>query len=236
MKPYQTIPIEDCGETLIPIPLEIFSVETPHPYEKLGANYQGKSPYYLRETVVKSLIKAQDYLHQIKPNWQIKIFDAFRPLAIQKFMVDHTFQELLNIKNLDLSQLSSSQIDALWQEVYTIWAIPNHDPKTPPPHSTGAAIDITLINETGNTVEMGGEIDELSQRSQPNYYAHNSTPQGQIYHQNRELLNQVMKKAGFRRHLGEWWHFSLGDQMWVWLGLQEGNKTVTVARYGRVES
>jgi D-alanyl-D-alanine dipeptidase len=185
--------------------------------------------------VVKSLIQAQDYLHQIKSNWRIKIFDAFRPLSIQKFMVDHTFQELLNQRNLDFFQLSSAQIDALWQEVYTIWAIPNHDPKMPPPHSTGAAIDITLVNETGKTINMGGEIDELSQRSLPNYYANAITFQEQIYHQNRALLYQVMKKAGFRRHLGEWWHFSLGDQMWVWLGLQECDEAVTTARYGRVE-
>jgi D-alanyl-D-alanine dipeptidase len=64
VKPYQTIPIQDCGEPLIPIPLEKFAVEIPHPYEKLGADYQGNSPYYLRQTVVESLMKAQDYLHR----------------------------------------------------------------------------------------------------------------------------------------------------------------------------
>ncbi|MGK7932776.1 MAG: M15 family metallopeptidase [Microcystaceae cyanobacterium] len=233
MKPYQTIPIQDCNEPLIPIPLEKFAVETPHPYEKLGADYQGKSPYYLRQTVVESLINAQGYLQEIKPNWYIKIFDGFRPLGIQQFMVDYSFEQLVTSRNMNLSQLSTAEIEALWQEVYTIWAIPNDNPKTPPPHSTGAAIDITLVNEQGETVDMGGEIDELSQRSQPNYYQNAASLEGQTYAEHRELLHTVMKKAGFRRHLGEWWHFSLGDQMWVWLGLQEGETTVKFARYGR---
>ena len=30
------------------------------------------------------------------------------------------------------------------------------------------------------------------------------------------LLDEVMRSAGFRRHGNEWWHFSLGDQMWAW--------------------
>jgi D-alanyl-D-alanine dipeptidase len=25
-----------------------------------------------------------------------------------------------------------------------------------------------------------------------------------------------MTAAGFDRHGNEWWHFSLGDQMWAW--------------------
>jgi D-alanyl-D-alanine dipeptidase len=25
-----------------------------------------------------------------------------------------------------------------------------------------------------------------------------------------------MDAAGFSRHANEWWHFSLGDQMWAW--------------------
>jgi hypothetical protein len=52
MKPYQTIPIQDCGESLVPIPRESFKIVNPHPYVKLGANYAGKSPYFLRQSVL----------------------------------------------------------------------------------------------------------------------------------------------------------------------------------------
>ncbi|WP_107670173.1 M15 family metallopeptidase [Cyanothece sp. BG0011] len=227
MKPYQSIPIQDCGDPLIPIPLEEFSVETPHPYQKLGAFYGEKSPYYLRAQVVDALKQAQNHLQQEHPGWKIHIFDAYRPVAVQQFMVDYTFESLLQEKRLILDSLSKTEKDSLWQQVYQIWAVPSDDLATPPPHSTGGAVDITLIDDQGRLLEMGGMIDELSERSQPNYYVNHKDTIGRDYHQRRELLNKIMTTAGFLRHPGEWWHFSLGDQMWAWQSQEER------AYYGR---
>ena len=228
MKPYQNIPIQDCGEPLIAIPLKQFSVETPHPYQKLGAGYGEKSPYYLRSEVIEALKQAQTYLQQSYPGWKIHIFDAYRPVTVQQYMVDYTFTALLKEKGLILDNLSATQQESLWQQVYQIWAIPSDDLATPPPHSTGAAVDITLIDDGGQLLGMGGMIDALSVRSQPNYYAKNTDSMGQNYHQRRVLLNQIMTQAGFLRHPGEWWHFSIGDQMWAW------QSHTAIAYYGRV--
>jgi D-alanyl-D-alanine dipeptidase len=231
MKPYQKIPIQECGEPLVPIPLEQFAVESPHPYEKLGAPYGDTSPYYLRESVIAALITVQAELQQRHADWRIQIFDAYRPVAVQQFMVDHTFAEVVQSQNLDPDTLSDDQRDAILQQVYQIWAVPSPNPKTPPPHSTGAAIDLTLVDATGQMIDMGSAIDELSPRSHPDYYANQPD---KPYHEHRQLLRNVMYSAGFRRHPGEWWHFCLGDQMWAWLCNQD-NPTVTVtARYGRV--
>ncbi|MGK7885263.1 MAG: M15 family metallopeptidase [Crocosphaera sp.] len=228
MKPYQTIPIQDCGEPLISIPLEQFSVEKPHPYQKLGAFYGEKSPYYLRSQIVEKLIEAQSNLQQQYPGWKIHIFDAYRPVAVQQFMVDYTFTSLLQEKGLSLEKLSPHQQENLWQQVYQIWAIPSDNLATPPPHSTGAAVDITLVDGYGQLLDMGGHIDELSERSQPNYYGNSTDSKAKSYHQRREILNQIMTQAGFLRHPGEWWHFSLGDQMWAWQSQK------AMAYYGRV--
>ncbi len=81
MKPYQTIAIQDCGELLVPIPLEQFAIESPHSYQKLGAPYHQAdvdSPYYLRQGVLSRLIQAKITLNQNYPNWKIQIFDAYR--------------------------------------------------------------------------------------------------------------------------------------------------------------
>lgn len=231
MKPYQKIPILECGEPLVPIPLEQFAVESPHPYEKLGAPYGDTSPYYLRESVIAALISAQAELQQRQAGWRIQIFDAYRPIAVQQFMVDHTFAQVVQSQNLDPDTLSDDQRHATLQQVYQIWAVPSANPKTPPPHSTGAAIDLTLVDATGQIIDMGSAIDELSPRSQPDYYANQPD---KPYHEHRQVLRDVMYSASFRRHPGEWWHFCLGDQMWAWLCNQD-NPTVTVtARYGRV--
>ena len=231
MKPYQKIPILECGEPLVPIPLEQFAMESPHPYEKLGASYGETSAYHLRQGVLDALVAAQVQLQKQHPGWRIQIFDAYRPVEVQQFMVNYTFAEVVQVQNLNPETLSDNQRNAIWQEVYKIWAVPSLDPMTPPPHSTGAAVDITLVDATGQPIDMGSPIDELSPRSHPDYYA--NQPE-KPYHDNRQLLREVMDSAGFRRHPNEWWHFCLGDQMWAWLCNQE-NPTVTIsARYGRV--
>lgn len=230
MKPYQKIPIVECKEPLVPIPLKQFAVESPHPYEKLGAPYGDTSPYYLRQSVLTALIAAQTELQKRHPGWRIQIFDAYRPIAVQQFMVDHTFAEVIQSRNLNPATLSDDQIEAIWQEVYKLWAVPSPNPMTPPPHSTGAAVDITLVDATGQTLDMGSPIDELSPRSHPDYFSDRSELP---YHARRQLLRDVMYSAGFRRHPGEWWHFCLGDQMWVWLYNQENPTNIVPARYGR---
>ncbi len=229
MKPYHQIPIVECGEPLVPIPLDKFGLELPHPYQKLGAPYREASPYYLRQTVLAQLTTAQNYLQEQYPGWRIQIFDAYRPVEVQQFMVDRTFDRVIAAQNLNPTTLSDAEREAIWQEVYQLWAVPSLNPLTPPPHSTGAAIDVTLIDATGYPVDMGSPIDELSPRSHPDYYANCSD---QPYHTNRSLLHSVMLAAGFRRNPKEWWHFSMGDQMWAWLCNQDNPAQNRTARYG----
>lgn len=234
MRPYHKVPIIECGEPLVKIPLELFAVESPHPYEKLGAPYGKHSPYFLRQKVVDSLIAAQNYLHLLHHNWHIQIFDAYRPVAVQKFMVNYAFGEALQMAGLTEAELSHPQRQAIWEEVYKIWAEPSLDEKTPPPHSTGAAVDVRLVDDTRTIVNMGSAIDELSERSLPDYFAHSADPDIQQYHTNRQLLSHVMEKVGFKRNPREWWHFSLGDQMWAWLHNEANPGQLVVAHYGRV--
>lgn len=228
MRPDRLIPIQECNEPLIPIPLQHFAVESPHPYQKLGAHYGNKSPYYLRQGVIEALLKAQSLLDREYPQWKLKIFDAYRPVAVQQFMVEYTFNSLVTEYELIPEKLTSQERQDLWSKVYQIWAVPSFNPATPPPHSTGSAVDLTIVDDMGREINMGGEIDELSKRSHPDYYAGDRNDQSQRYHQHRQLLNKVMTSAGFCRHPGEWWHFSLGDRMWAWLS------NVAIARYGRV--
>jgi D-alanyl-D-alanine dipeptidase len=234
MRPYHQVPIIECGEPLVQIPLELFAVESPHPYEKLGAPYGEHSPYFLRESLIDSLIEAQNHLQSIHPNWRIQIFDAYRPVAVQQFMVDYSFAQALQERGLTEAQLSLSKRQEIWEAVYQIWAVPSLDEKTPPPHSTGAAVDLTLVDDNGRVVDMGSPIDEMSERSLPDYFANNSELEAQQYHAHRQLLHDVMLKAGFQRNPREWWHFSLGDQMYSWLNNQLIPGNSLTARYGRI--
>lgn len=232
MKPYQQVPIYECHELLVEIPMECFAVESPHPYTKLAAPYGEKSPYYLRQGVLERLMRAQSLLQKQHPGWRIQIFDAYRPIAVQQFMVDYTFQQTLAAEGLSDRDLTEPQRQEILAKVYQFWALPSLDPKTPPPHSTGAAVDVSLIDAAGQVVNMGSPIDEMSPRSYPNYYAPNyyadnstdqaldadTTPEQRAqFHYNRQILRSAMLAAGFEQHPNEWWHFSYGDQLWAWL-------------------
>ncbi|MBD2109411.1 M15 family metallopeptidase [Nodosilinea sp. FACHB-13] len=233
MKPYQAIPICDRSEPLVPIPCDRFPLVDPHVYQSLGAPYGNQSPYSLRAGVLAALTEAQDQLQWQRSGWHIQIFDAFRPLAVQRFMVEHTFTERVQARGWMTEALTPAQRDEVMAEVAQFWAMPSDDPATPPPHSTGAALDVTLIDATGSVVDMGSPIDEVSLRSHPNHFADRTNPAEQTFHAHRTLLNQVMESAGFRRHPNEWWHFSLGDQLWAWLRRQETGSDKFLAHYGR---
>jgi zinc D-Ala-D-Ala dipeptidase len=230
MKPYQQIPIAECGEPLLPIPLTEFVIEDPHPYVKLAAPYQGKSPYYLRRSVLEKLLYAQTVLRQSHPEWRIQIFDAYRPRAVQQYMVDYTFAEAAKVQGLIPDRLSTTERDDLLEQVYQFWAVPSDDPAMPPPHSTGAAVDVTLADLAGQPIDMGSAIDEMSPRSYPDYFVDSSA----LFHQNRQILKQAMVAAGFCQHPREWWHFSWGDQVWAWLLNHADPGLKQVARYGAV--
>ncbi|MDJ0703107.1 MAG: M15 family metallopeptidase [Leptolyngbyaceae cyanobacterium MO_188.B28] len=235
MKPYQTIPIIESGGPLVPIPLDRFAAVKPHPYEALGAPYGARSPYYLRQDVLQRLIQAQEKLQQQQSGWRIQIFDAYRPVAVQQFMVEYTFNQQVEAMGLTSQPLTQAQAQKIWGQVYQFWAVPSSDAKYPPPHSTGAAVDVSLVDETGAALDMGSPIDELSDRSFPAYFSGAVDAQEQQYHHNRQLLNRVMQASEFRRHPNEWWHFSQGDQMWAWLSNQQHGHTNCIAQYGRVD-
>ncbi|MBF2026306.1 MAG: M15 family metallopeptidase [Oscillatoriales cyanobacterium C42_A2020_001] len=234
MKPYRSVPIQECGEALVALPREIFAFVQPHPYEALGAPYEGKSPFYVRQSVCDRLLLAQHLLQVQNPGWKIQIFDAFRPLAVQQFMVNYTFAELVKQQGLVAEQLTDTHRQALYEWVYKFWALPDANPTCPPPHSTGGAIDVTLVDAAGQIVDMGSAIDEISPRSYPNHFADSHNFNERKFHQNRTLLNQIMTQAGFKRHEHEWWHFCYGDQLWAWLVNQEDPNSSAVAYYGRV--
>lgn len=211
----------------MPIPLSEFAVVTPHPYVALGAPYGSYSPYFLRQGVLQKLLVAQAHLQNHQPDWKLQIFDAYRPISVQQFMVDHTFQQLATAENIDTSTIDEETQTRLQSKVSEFWAVPSANPHTPPPHSTGAAVDLTLLDKAGNTVDMGSAIDEISPRSYPNHFAELKGPDEQRFHHHRQILTQAMVKAGFQQHPNEWWHFSAGDQLWAW---QIGNGTI--AQYG----
>jgi D-alanyl-D-alanine dipeptidase len=221
VRPWRDCPIRDCGEPLLPLEPALLCLR-PHPYVSLGAPYgPGSDPFRLRQGVRQRLLLAQDELQRLQPSLRLGIFDAWRPVVVQSFMVEHAFLEECRRRQLDANQPSqASRHEEVRQLVERFWAPPSSDPTTPPPHSTGAAVDLTLVSEAGMPLDMGGEIDAIGSVSEPDFYselAHRNPDSAEaVWHERRELLASCLSVAGFVRHPNEWWHFSYGDQLWAW--------------------
>ena len=214
MRPWSSIPIEDCGEPLQALPPALLRME-PHPYMALGAPYGASgTPFKLRLGVVQRLLDAQQQLVEHDPSLRLSIFDAWRPIAVQAFMVDHSIAELCRERGVEVR--SGDAFDQVVADVGRFWAAPSRDPMTPPPHSTGAAVDLTLSSSDGTPLAMGGEIDAIGAVSEPQHYAGREDSNARRWHQRRQLLAEAMGAAGFAQHPNEWWHYSFGDQLWAW--------------------
>ena len=242
--PWNAVPISAAAdlhaEPLQAIPPALHCL-TPHPYASLGAPYgeQG-SPFRLRRSVLERLLQAQVELQRRQPSWRLAIVDGWRPLAVQAFMVQHSIEATCRERGIDPGQSGPAR-QAVIAEVGRFWAPPNPDPAAPPPHSTGAAVDLTLAATTASgplplPLAMGSAVDAIGAVSEPDHFLQRAERCSDLqqrqqcleWHGRRQLLLDVMNAAGFARHPNEWWHFSWGDQLWAW---QRGEPA---AHYGRV--
>ncbi len=232
-RPWSAFTIKECGEALVTLEGMGLALPSPPAYAAFGAPYGNRGPYFLRHGVAARLKAAQDRLSAARPDWRIRVFDAYRPLAVQEFMVAHEFYHHAKKRGLDPLALSDAQKDGLLQEVYQFWAPPSEDPAAPPPHSTGAALDCTLEDEKGNEIDMGSPIDFIGPESASGFFDGRLGADALRYAANRGVLFNLLSAQDFRCHPGEWWHFSYGDQIWAWLAAEEGKQLQAV--YGRVE-
>ena len=111
----------------------------------------------------------------IKKGYRIKLFDCYRPLDIQKRM---------------------------WEIVSNPEYVAN--PAKGSIHNRGGAVDITLVDRSGNELEMGTTFDFFGKEASHNYT--NFSPK---IINNRKLLKSVMIESGFNSFDSEWWHYNL---------------------------
>jgi beta-N-acetylhexosaminidase/D-alanyl-D-alanine dipeptidase len=80
------------------------------------------------------------------------------------------------------------------------------DPAKGSRHNRGAAVDVTLVDASGNELTMPTGFDDFSERAHRTYSA---LPP--VARANRALLEHVMADAGFEPLPTEWWHFDAQD-------------------------
>jgi len=163
-----------------------------------------------------------DRLAEIQQRWRgrylFKIFDAYRSRTVQHAIYDW-YERLLRREHPDWDE---SRLGDETQRFVTRAT----DPARIPPHSTGGAVDLTLVDATGRELDMGTGFDHFGPEAVPDYFeaAHRDA----TVREHRRVLTHAMLASGFTVDDTEWWHFDLGNQSWA---VRSG---AGVARYGEV--
>jgi len=76
-------------------------------------------------------------------------------------------------------------------------------------HQTGGAVDVTLADDGGKELWMGTAVQEFSDVTPT------ARPPDSAAAIRRKVLCDCMRRARFANYPGEWWHFSLYDQLWA---------------------
>ena len=145
--------------------------------------YNGLSKAYLREEVAKKLSKAQKLLKSKFPGYSILIMDAARPRSVSQNMYD-------KMKGTKFEKFVAN-------------------PQKGSMHNYGIAVDVTIVDENGKEIDMGFTPFYKSNLSIYWGYAKLKVfDLSEAQKNNRNLLLNVMKKAGFIPLSYEWWHFN----------------------------
>jgi len=133
---------------------------------------------YINKNTARLLIEAKNIFKS--DGYRAKIWDAYRPISAQK----HFFEIFPNPDFVALPPVMS--------KVKTFR----------PSHLNGQCVDITLVDATGNDLEMPTGFDDFSKM------AGLGCPDiPKIPRKNAEYLLAVMESVGFKGYKNEWWHF-----------------------------
>ncbi|MCO7186657.1 M15 family metallopeptidase [Tenacibaculum sp. XPcli2-G] len=140
----------------------------------------------------KALKKVQNELANQKLG--LKIYDAYRPqTAVNHFV---KWARVMNDTLMKQQYYPEVNKRHLFKKGYI---------SSKSGHSRGSTVDLTIIRlETGEELDMGSPYDFFGVSSHITY--EKLTKQQK---KNRQLLQTVMRKHGFRPYSKEWWHFTL---------------------------
>lgn len=198
------VEVRDCGEALVDLKITGGMAYGPPPEVPESA------PYYtqMRQGVFDRLMRAQK---DLPCGWRFKLYEGWRSWDLQKFLFDNRY-----------NRLRQDNPDKTHEEIFVMTTrivspVINLDgTENIPPHATGAAVDIYLIDANGDEVDMGMSLYEWadSEAKGLNYtYADNLSPEARA---NRHIMIDVMSKHEFVNYPTEWWHWSYGDRYWAY--------------------
>ena len=140
---------------------------------------------WLHPRAAKMLIHAQELLRRENPELSLLIFDAARPMEVQRKMSQ--WAKKANSEYYVADPLKGGGL-----------------------HNYGMAVDVTLVDERGEWLPMGTPFDffgpESNTDKEDNLLKKRRITSSE--YENRRFLRKIMERAGFTSISSEWWHFN----------------------------
>lgn len=162
----------------------------------------------MRKTVYEKLKQAQFLLPQ---GLRFCLYESYRSLTLQKSLFDARYEKIKSKH----PEWSSKQI--FTETIRMVSPVINQDGSPNiPPHSTGAAIDVYLINEQEEAIEMGIHPKDWMEDLDGSLSLTASEIIPAKAKQNRKIMSHVLEAVGFVNYRNEYWHWSYGDRYWAY--------------------
>ena len=164
-------------------------------------NFVGENMYgslttaYLLPHFAKKVVEAQRILRKRHPEYSLLVYDAARPISVQRRM--------------------RSIVEGTPLQIYVA------DGKRGGRHNYGVAVDLTIVDGQGRPLDMGAGFDHFGREAWVGNdndvtlaaykaYVERLRVEGLISAEaaaNRTLLLEIMDAVGLRPYVKEWWHF-----------------------------
>lgn len=196
MRKYGLVNIKDLDKTII-VDLKYSSED----------NFVGEDMYgeledaYFEKEFADRVAHAQRILQSRHPEYTLLIYDAARPISVQRYM--HQLVQGTEFEDFIADGTRGGR------------------------HNYGVAVDLTIVHKDGTPLDMGAEFDEFSDAAAVKETPDTGDPKTrsvEVYEayilslvaqdvisveaaNNRILLIEVMHEAGLVPYRREWWHF-----------------------------
>lgn len=162
----------------------------------VGRNmYGGLRTAYLVPAFAAKVAEAQKLLREIHPDYTLLVYDAARPLSVQRAM--------------------RKAVEGTENETYVA------DGTRGGRHNYGVAVDLTIAGADGRPLDMGTGFDHfgraawVGQGNTTAYEGYAAFIDGLVRDgaisgraaENRKLLIGIMRRVGLRPYAREWWHY-----------------------------
>jgi D-alanyl-D-alanine dipeptidase len=162
----------------------------------------------IRNSVYNKLIEAQEVLPD---GLRFCLYEGYRSLKLQQKLFDDRYQLLKNDNPEWDHKKIFNETTKLVSPVINIDGTRNI-----PPHSTGAAVDIYLIDSNKQIIDMGIKVADWMQDIDGSISQTDSLKISDIAKQNRSIMSLALNTVGFVNYHGEYWHWSYGDKYWAY--------------------